>query len=130
MVVGSAVAFSAKAVIAEVGYRHGADPATLLALRMAFSFPFFVVAALVTSRRGPPLARGELAKIVVLGVLGYYRASVLDFYGLVHISAGLATDLVRVSDIGGREVSHPVQDAHHAPHALGPGSRMVACSWP
>ena len=28
-VVGSAVAFSAKAVIAKVGYRHGADPATL-----------------------------------------------------------------------------------------------------
>ena len=88
-VVGSAVAFSAKAVIAKVGYRHGADPATLLALRMAFSLPFFVVAALVTSRGRSPLPRAELGKIVVLGVLGYYLASVLDFYGLVHISAGL-----------------------------------------
>jgi len=88
-VVGSAVAFSAKAVIAKLGYQHGADPATLLALRMAFSLPAFVVAALVTSRGRSPLPRLELGKIVVLGVLGYYLASVLDFYGLVHISAGL-----------------------------------------
>jgi drug/metabolite transporter (DMT)-like permease len=88
-VVGSAVAFSAKAVIAKVGYRHGADPSTLLALRMAFSLPFFVLAAVLTSKRRAPLPRTELGKIVVLGVLGYYLASVLDFYGLVHISAGL-----------------------------------------
>jgi drug/metabolite transporter (DMT)-like permease len=88
-VVGSAVAFSAKAVIAKLGYRHGADPATLLALRMGFSLPFFVVAALVTSRGRSALPRRELGKIVVLGVLGYYLASVLDFYGLVYISAGL-----------------------------------------
>ncbi len=88
-VVGSAVAFSAKAVIAKLGYRHGADPATLLALRMAFSLPFFVVAAALTSRGRAPLPRAELGKIVGLGVLGYYLASVLDFYGLVYISAGL-----------------------------------------
>jgi drug/metabolite transporter (DMT)-like permease len=88
-VVGSAVAFSAKAVIAKLGYRHGADPATLLALRMGFSLPFFVVAAVITSRGSSPLPRAELGKIVALGVLGYYLASVLDFYGLVYISAGL-----------------------------------------
>jgi drug/metabolite transporter (DMT)-like permease len=88
-VVGSAVAFSAKAVIAKVGYRHGADPATLLALRMAFSLPFFLVAAAVTSRGRSPLPRREFGKIVLLGVLGYYLASVFDFYGLMHISAGL-----------------------------------------
>lgn len=87
--VGSAVAFSAKAVIAKVGYRHGADPSTLLALRMGFALPFFVVAALVTARGRAALPRAELGKIVGLGVLGYYLASVLDFYGLVYISAGL-----------------------------------------
>jgi drug/metabolite transporter (DMT)-like permease len=88
-VVGSAVAFSTKAVIAKLGYRHGADPATLLALRMALSLPFFVVAAFMTGRGRAALPRRELGKIVALGVLGYYLASVLDFYGLVHISAGL-----------------------------------------
>lgn len=88
-VVGSAVAFSAKAVIAKLGYQQGADPATLLSLRMALSLPFFVVAALWTSRGRSPLPRAEVGKIVLLGVLGYYLASVLDFYGLVYISAGL-----------------------------------------
>jgi drug/metabolite transporter (DMT)-like permease len=88
-VVGSAVAFSSKAVLAKVGYRLGAEPSTLLALRMGFALPFFVVAAVVTSRGRAPLPRAELGKIVGLGVLGYYLASVLDFYGLVYISAGL-----------------------------------------
>lgn len=87
--VGSAVAFSAKAVIAKVGYGLGADPPTLLALRMGFALPFFAVAALLTSRGRAPLPRSELGKIVGLGVLGYYLASVFDFYGLVYISAGL-----------------------------------------
>lgn len=88
-VVGSAVAFSAKAVVAKVGYRHGADPATLLALRMGLSLPFFALTAWVTGRGRAPLPRAELGKIVLLGVLGYYVASVCDFYGLAYISAGL-----------------------------------------
>ncbi|HEY6079336.1 MAG TPA: DMT family transporter [Polyangiaceae bacterium] len=88
-VVGSAVAFSAKAVIAKLGYRHGADPATLLALRMGLSLPFFAVAAVVTSRGRAALPGRDVGKIVLLGVLGYYLASVLDFYGLAYISAGL-----------------------------------------
>jgi drug/metabolite transporter (DMT)-like permease len=88
-VVGSAVAFSAKAVIAKLAYRHGADPATVLSLRFALSLPFFVLAAFMTSRGRAPLARRDAGVIVLLGVLGYYGASVLDFYGLLYISAGL-----------------------------------------
>lgn len=87
--VASAVAFSTKAVIAKLAYRQGVDPATLLSLRMALSLPFFVVAALVTSHGREPLPRRELGKIVLLGVLGYYLSSALDFYGLVYVSAGL-----------------------------------------
>ena len=45
------MAFSAKAVIAKVAYRHGADPATVLSLRFAFALPFFVLAALVSIGR-------------------------------------------------------------------------------
>lgn len=88
-VVGSAVAFSAKAVIAKVAYRHGADPATVLSLRFSFALPFFVLAALATSRGRAALPRRDWAKIVGLGVVGYYGASALDFYGLLYISAGL-----------------------------------------
>lgn len=89
LIVVSAVAFSAKAIIAKLGYRAGADPATLLSLRMALSMPFFVIAALITARGKPPLSQCDLAKIGLLGVLGYYLASVLDFYGLLYVSAGL-----------------------------------------
>ncbi|HVY27018.1 MAG TPA: DMT family transporter [Polyangiaceae bacterium] len=88
-VVGSAVAFSAKAVIAKLGYRHGADPTTLLSLRMGLSLPFFAIAAWATGRGRAALPRAELGKIVLLGVLGYYLSAVLDFFGLVYISAGL-----------------------------------------
>lgn len=88
-VVGSAVAFSAKAVIAKLAYREGADPATVLSLRFALALPFFVAAALFTSRGRTTLPRREVGIIVLLGVLGYYGASVLDFYGLLYISAGL-----------------------------------------
>lgn len=88
-VLGSAVAFSAKAVIAKVAYRHGADPATVLSLRFVFALPFFALAAVAASRGRAPLPRRDLGLIVLLGVLGYYGASVLDFYGLLYISAGL-----------------------------------------
>ncbi len=81
--------FSAKAVIAKLAYRHGADPATVLSLRMAFALPFFAAAAIATSRGREPLPRADLGKIVLLGVLGYYLSSVLDFCGLSYISAGL-----------------------------------------
>jgi len=43
LVVFSAIAFSAKAIIIKLAYRHGVDAVTLLALRMAISAPFFLV---------------------------------------------------------------------------------------
>ena len=41
MVVVAAIAFSGKAVIIKLAYRHGVDAVTLLALRMLFSAPLF-----------------------------------------------------------------------------------------
>jgi drug/metabolite transporter (DMT)-like permease len=38
-----AVLFSAKAIIVKLAYRHGADPVTLIALRMAFALPFLLL---------------------------------------------------------------------------------------
>jgi uncharacterized membrane protein len=90
LVLVSAVAFSTKAVFAKLAYRHGIDPVALLTLRMAFSLPFFVVVAVLSGRAGRErLSRKDQLKIAALGVLGYYLASVLDFMGLVYISAGL-----------------------------------------
>jgi drug/metabolite transporter (DMT)-like permease len=90
LVLVSAVAFSAKAVIAKLAYRYAIDPIALLTLRMAFSLPFFAVVAVISGRRAQVgVSRSDLLRIVVLGILGYYLASVFDFMGLLYISAGL-----------------------------------------
>ena len=89
----AAVLFSAKAIMAKLMYRYGIDAITLMALRMLMSVPVFAAIALVqahrANRRGDRLAWRERGLILVLGVLGYYLASVLDFWGLQFIPAAL-----------------------------------------
>src|SRR4051812_19589658 len=88
----SGVAFSTKAVLVKLAYRHGVDSVSLLALRFGFSAPFFALAAFGPRLRGKqvtPLTRRDVSAIVGLGVLGYYLASLCDFIGLRYISAGL-----------------------------------------
>ena len=38
----AAIGFSGKAILVKLAYRYGTDAETLLALRMAFSLPFFI----------------------------------------------------------------------------------------
>lgn len=83
------VLFSAKAVVVKLAYRHGVDPVTLLAFRMLFAAPFFAVALAWSSRGRARLSGRDHAKLVLLGVVGYYGASYFDFVGLQHVSAGL-----------------------------------------
>ncbi|MBX3673921.1 MAG: DMT family transporter [Burkholderiales bacterium] len=91
LVVFSAIAFSAKAVIIKLAYRHGVDAVTLLALRMAMSAPFFVAIAWWASREegAAPLAPADWRAVVFLGIVGYYLASLFDFLGLQYITAAL-----------------------------------------
>ncbi len=84
-----AIAFSGKAIIVKLGYRHGVDAVTLLALRMLVALPFFLLMGAWAARRAAPLAKGDGAKIVGLGFFGYYLASFLDFAGLAYITATL-----------------------------------------
>jgi drug/metabolite transporter (DMT)-like permease len=86
-----AMLFSAKAVVVKLCYRHGADAETVLALRMLFSLPFFWAAVWwqTVSRRPAPMLRGDRARVLLLGFVGYYLSSYLDFLGLEYVSAGL-----------------------------------------
>ena len=84
-----AVFFSAKAIVAKLLYRLGIDPVTLIALRMLLSAPVFIAVAAWTWRREPRLSARELLQISLLGLLGYYASSMLDFAGLQYITAGL-----------------------------------------
>lgn len=87
----AAIGFSAKAVMVKLAYVDAVDPITLLALRMAFSVPFFLVIAARENRNKHHDAITTRDKLAVfgLGLIGYYLASYLDFMGLQYISAGL-----------------------------------------
>ena len=87
------IAFSFRPILIKLAYAYVTDPVTLLALRMVFSLPFFVAAALWLQRdsaaASAPLSRRDLWTVLFLGFLGYYLASFLDFLGLQYISAGV-----------------------------------------
>lgn len=86
----AALGFSAKAIFVKLAYAAApVEAVTLLALRMTFSLPVFLWVGLRESRNVTPLTRREWAAVVVLGLLGYYGASILDFLGLQYITAGL-----------------------------------------
>ena len=89
-----AVAFSGKAIIVKLAYRHGVDAVTLIMLRMLFALPFFLAMSWWASRKTAdktpvPLTRKDWLGVVWLGVTGYYLASFLDFAGLQYITASL-----------------------------------------
>lgn len=86
----AAVGFSGKAILVKLAYRYGVDAETLLALRMAFSLPFFVVLGGIGARRASTgLTPRDWLWLGGLGLFGYYLASYLDFLGLRYISAAL-----------------------------------------
>lgn len=87
--VTGAIAFSGKAIIVKLAYRHGVDAVTLIMLRMLFALPIFAVMAWWASRGKPALTRRDWLGVLGLGVTGYYLSSFLDFAGLQYISASL-----------------------------------------
>jgi drug/metabolite transporter (DMT)-like permease len=89
LAIGGAVAFSGKAIIVKLAYRHGVDAVTLIMLRMLFALPLFVLLARWAGRGRPPLARRDWAAVGLLGFSGYYLSSTLDFLGLQFVSASL-----------------------------------------
>jgi drug/metabolite transporter (DMT)-like permease len=84
-----AVAFSGKAIIVKLAYRHGVDAVTLIMLRMLFALPLFVALAWWAGRGKPKLCAADWKTVALLGFTGYYLASFLDFAGLAYISASL-----------------------------------------
>lgn len=86
----AALGFSLKAIFVKLAYAAApVDAVTLLSLRMMFSLPVFLWVGFVASRAAPPLSARDWGMLTLLGLLGYYGASILDFIGLQYISAGL-----------------------------------------
>lgn len=89
-----AILFSSKSIIIKFIYAHGVDVTVTLGFRLLMAMPFFAAVALVQMhkvRQGElqPLSRSNCLKLIVLGFLGYYLASLLDFASLQYISVSL-----------------------------------------
>jgi drug/metabolite transporter (DMT)-like permease len=84
--------FSFKAILIKLAYAwEPIDAVTLLALRMLYSAPFFAVMAWFATRdrARAPIASGDWLRILWLGFIGYYLASLVDFMGLQYVTASL-----------------------------------------
>ncbi len=88
----SAFGFSAKSIFIKAAYLDaGVDAVTLMALRMLFALPFFLLMLWYGGRQpgARPLQHRDWWNLIWLAFTGYYLASFLDFRGLEYISAGL-----------------------------------------
>jgi drug/metabolite transporter (DMT)-like permease len=86
-----AICFSIKAIIIKIAYDFPVDPLSLLTLRMVFSLPFFLAILFIYNRikSAPAVGGRDAVKIILLGLLGYYAASIFDFMGLKYVSASM-----------------------------------------
>jgi len=76
----AAVCFSTKAIFVKLTYLYGADAISSLALRMIMALPFLLVAGWYSTRDGArPLTRADWKNVLILGFMGYYLSSLLDF---------------------------------------------------
>jgi drug/metabolite transporter (DMT)-like permease len=89
LAVAGAVAFSGKAILAKLMYRHGVDAVQVLFWRMLLALPLFLALAWWAGRGKPALTRRDWMAVIGLGFCGYYLASLLDFMGLQYVTASL-----------------------------------------
>jgi drug/metabolite transporter (DMT)-like permease len=86
----AAVFFSTKAIFVKLTYLYGADAISALALRMIMALPMLLAIAWYSTRgKVRPLTRGDWKAVFLLGFVGYYLSSLLDFLGLEYITASL-----------------------------------------
>ncbi len=85
-----AMLFAIKGVLIKLIYRYGIDTTSLLAMRMVLAVPVF---ALVGVQRWQRLERGArpdartVGLAMLVGIIGYYISSWLDFQGLQTLDA-------------------------------------------
>ncbi len=90
----SAICFSAKGIIIKFGFAEGVIITDLIALRYAFSMPFFILIFLKSSHNrlhsaSNPIVLKDWLYVAGFALLGYFFASIFDFLGLKYISVGL-----------------------------------------
>lgn len=91
MVLVASIAFSSKAIFVKLAYAYPVDAATLIALRMLFSVPFFLglIVWMKHAKRSFKLSYQDIGLMLFIGVVTGYGSMWLNFAGLTYISAGL-----------------------------------------
>ncbi|MFB2578118.1 DMT family transporter [Acinetobacter sp. c2-A9] len=87
----SAFSFSTKAIFVKYAYEVS-DQVTamdLLALRLLSALPFYILILFVFKKNTIPLYKKDYLWLLVAGFMGFYASSLLDFMGLLYISASL-----------------------------------------
>ncbi len=115
MAAAGSIAFSGKAIIVKLAYRHGVGAVTLLMYRMLLAVPMFLAMAWWAGRGKARLQARDWWGIAGLGFSGYYLSSFLDFWGLEYISASLERLILYLNPtlvlvlgwaLFGRKISH------------------------
>ncbi len=92
LILVAAFAFASKTVLAKMIFQYGVDAVTALALRMAFASSIFggiLAYNLIRKNWRLDLSQRQWFWAFTLGICGYYLSSLLDFSGLVYVSASL-----------------------------------------
>ena len=88
----SASMFAIRPIVVKLVYEQGTDSTTLIAYRMMFSIPIYIVLLAVLLANPEHRARLTTRRVLgasVVGLLGYYSASFLDLLGLQYVTAQL-----------------------------------------
>jgi drug/metabolite transporter (DMT)-like permease len=91
LAISGAVLFATKGIFIKLVYQYSIPTETVLALRMLVAVPVYLVILLTLLRRSPDacqiLKPGPVIGAMLVGILGYYISSFLDFAGLNYLSA-------------------------------------------
>lgn len=96
---GSAILFAIRPIFVKLVYAEGVDSTSLIAFRMLFSMPIYVLLLCWFLRDPARRARLHFKNIsatAIVGLFGYYAASFLDLVGLQYVTAQLGRMLLYV----------------------------------
>lgn len=91
--ISSAALFAIRPIFVKLVYAQGIDSITLIAFRMLFSAPIYLIMLLWLLRDAEQralLTHRTILATAAIGLLGYYSASLLDLIGLQYLTAQLA----------------------------------------
>lgn len=90
LVLIGAASLSTKSIFVKLSFEHGVDGTTALMFRMIFALPYYVGVLLFSNRvRVKGLKSSTWTKAILVGLSGFYLASIFDFVGLQYVQANL-----------------------------------------